>query len=310
MPPKPTSKTNSGMSKKTEKKQKEKTISDSTFGLKNKNKSTTVQNFIKGVANQVKNGNKSAQIQIDAEFEMKKNKKREEEEAALLAALYKTVETVKKATDEEKDPKTMLCAYFKQGLCQKGKKCKFSHDLDIEKKSEEIDIFTDQRMQIFDNADEDMKNWDEKTLTEVVKTQEGKYKSQKPTEIICKFFLEAVENRRYGWKWVCPNGMSCIYRHCLPPNYVLKRDAYIFKKDDDIILEEVLEEERAKITSEKGTPITKEKFLKWKEDKKKKKEEDLEKKKKRRSKKNWNKRNTCLKWKSIIQIRSKSFPSR
>lgn len=39
MPPK----TSSGVSKKTEKKQQEKIIEDRTFGLKNKNKSKTVQ---------------------------------------------------------------------------------------------------------------------------------------------------------------------------------------------------------------------------------------------------------------------------
>lgn len=195
------------------------------------------------------------------------------------------METVKHAKDE--DPKSILCAYFKQGLCQKGKKCKFSHDLDVEKKTEEIDIYTDQRMQIFDNSttEDDMKEWDEKKLAEVVKLQEGKYKNQKPTEIICKYFLDAVENRRYGWKWLCPNGMSCIYRHCLPPNYVLKRDQVVQKKDDDFILEEQLEQERSKITHEKGTPVTLEKFLAWKADKKKKKEEEIEKKRKEEAKK-------------------------
>lgn len=159
-------------------------------------------------------GNVSIDKEVNAEFEAKKAKKREEEEKALIASLYKTVETVKLvANEEETDPKKILCAYFKQGLCQKGKKCKYSHDLDIENKSEEIDVFTDQRMQLFDqNLDEDMEKWDEKKLSEVVKAQEGKYKSQKPTEIICKYFLDAVENKRYGWKWICPNGMSCIYR--------------------------------------------------------------------------------------------------
>ena len=28
----------------------------------------------------------------------------------------------------------MLCAFFKQGQCKKGDKCKFSHDLNIERK--------------------------------------------------------------------------------------------------------------------------------------------------------------------------------
>ena len=233
----------------------------------------------------MKSGNQSVQKEINAEFEAKKAKKKEEEEKALLASLYKTVDTVKSA--KEDDPKQIVCAYFKQGLCQKGKKCKYSHDLEMEKKSEDIDLYTDQRMQLFDqNVEEDMEKWDENKLKEVVKAQEGKYKSQKPTEIICKYFLDAVENRKYGWKWVCPNGMSCIYRHCLPPNYVLKRDMPTGKKEeDDTILEEVLEEERSKITSEKGTPVTKERFYAWKEEKKKKKEEELEKKRKEEAKK-------------------------
>lgn len=67
-----------------------------------------------------------------------------------------------------------------------------------------------------------MENWDADKLQEVVKQQETKYKLNKPTDIVCKFFLNALETKKYGWKWVCPNGMSCIYRHCLPPGYVLK----------------------------------------------------------------------------------------
>lgn len=45
-------------SKKTESKQKEKVVQDRTFGLKNKNKSKTVQTFIKGVAHAVNNDGK------------------------------------------------------------------------------------------------------------------------------------------------------------------------------------------------------------------------------------------------------------
>lgn len=43
------------------------------------------------------------------------------------------------------------------------------------------------------------------------------------TDIVCKYFMEAVENRIYGWFWVCPNGGdACMYRHCLPAGYELK----------------------------------------------------------------------------------------
>ena len=37
------------------------------------------------------------------------------------------------------------------------------------------------------------------------------------TAIVCKYFLEAVEKKQYGWFWHCPNGGdACKYRHCLP----------------------------------------------------------------------------------------------
>lgn len=33
---------------------------------------------------------------------------------------------------------------------------------------------------------------------------------------VCKYFLEAVEKKQYGWFWVCPNGgKDCHYRHAL-----------------------------------------------------------------------------------------------
>lgn len=47
-----------GASKKTEQKQKQKIVEDKTFGLKNKNKSKTVQKYIQGVQNQVQGQNK------------------------------------------------------------------------------------------------------------------------------------------------------------------------------------------------------------------------------------------------------------
>jgi len=43
------------------------------------------------------------------------------------------------------DPKSVLCVFFKQGMCQKGDKCKFSHDLEIERKAEKKNIYVDKR---------------------------------------------------------------------------------------------------------------------------------------------------------------------
>ena len=43
------------------------------------------------------------------------------------------------------DPKSVLCAFFKSGSCGKGAKCKFSHDLDIERKTEKRNLYEDVR---------------------------------------------------------------------------------------------------------------------------------------------------------------------
>ena len=43
------------------------------------------------------------------------------------------------------DPKSVLCVFFKQGLCSKGNKCKFSHDLSLEGKAEKRSMYVDKR---------------------------------------------------------------------------------------------------------------------------------------------------------------------
>ena len=43
------------------------------------------------------------------------------------------------------DPKSVLCAFFVQGTCQKGAKCKFSHDLSLANKSEKRSLYADKR---------------------------------------------------------------------------------------------------------------------------------------------------------------------
>jgi len=60
----------------------------------------------------------------------------------------------------------------------------------------------------------------------------------------------AVEQGKYGWKWICPNGMQCIYRHCLPPGYVIKRDAPIAKQENTVLLENKIDEDRNKLEKE------------------------------------------------------------
>lgn len=43
------------------------------------------------------------------------------------------------------DPKSIVCEFFRHGQCTKGNKCKFSHDLSVERKGPKISLFTDQR---------------------------------------------------------------------------------------------------------------------------------------------------------------------
>lgn len=61
---------------------------------------------------------------------------------------------------------------------------------------------------------------------------------------VCKFFLEAVEKKQYGWFWECPNGgKNCHYRHALPPGYVLKSQmkALLEEESNKISIEEEIE---------------------------------------------------------------------
>lgn len=60
------------------------------------------------------------------------------------------------------DPKTVLCTFYKQGNCEKGKKCKFSHDLSVERKGEKKNLYQDTREGEEEaKKKDDMAEWDE-----------------------------------------------------------------------------------------------------------------------------------------------------
>lgn len=285
MPPK---RNNNKMSAKAEQKLKNKIVEDKTFGLKNKKKSSKVAKYVQQVQQQVNQaGNRKMQKEQEEKKKILEQKKKEEaKRKAELSEIFKPVQIQQKVPFGV-DPKTILCAYFKSGTCQKGTRCKFSHDLNIERKAEKIDLYTDYRGKGKGNKnkkeeDDTMESWDQSKLESVIDKKFGKDNSQKPTEIVCKYFLEAIETRKYGFFWECPNGGNkCKYRHALPPGFVLKkketeeekRAREEREKENQISIEEFLETERHKL-GPNLTPITYESFNKWKSERKLKKEKE------------------------------------
>ena len=94
------------------------------------------------------------------------------------------------------------------------------------------------------------------------------------TDKVCKYFISAVEEGKYGWFWTCPNGGDkCMYKHSLPPGFILKtkeqRAAEKALMDKSplktLTLEDFLESERHKLTGTL-TPVTPESIAKWKKE--------------------------------------------
>ncbi|KAI8811303.1 hypothetical protein BJ742DRAFT_797164 [Cladochytrium replicatum] len=258
---------------KSEAKAKAKSVEDKTFGLKNKNKSAKVAKYVQQVTQQAdRSGNpKDLKTADDKKAAIAAKKKAEADKAAELAELFKPVQQQQKVPFGV-DPKTILCIYFKSGQCQKGTKCKFSHDLNVERKDQKINVYEDTRNQ---KEGDTMENWDAAKLEDVINRKHGSDNANKnkPTDIVCKFFLEAIENEKYGWFWECPNGgKACKYRHALPPGYILKkketeeerRAREEAEKENEISLEQFLDEEERHKLGTNLTPITYESFKAWK----------------------------------------------
>lgn len=266
MPPK--AKPAAAPSKKADQKKKEKVIEDKTFGLKNK-KGSKQQKFIQQVEKQVKTGGIPPRKVVDDSQKRKEEKAKKELEKKELSLLFKPVITQK--VDKGTDPKSVLCAFFKQGQCVKGDKCKFSHDLTIERKAEKRSLYVDMR----DDEEDNMDAWDEEKLNDVIGLKHGETNATNATEIICKYFLDAVEKSKYGWFWECPTGAKCHYRHALPPGFILKKDKKREEKKDEITIEELVERERAALSTRNLTKVTLESMTAWKKRKLKEKRDAL-----------------------------------
>ena len=111
------------------------------------------------------------------------DEKRRKEEAALLAPVQ--VQKIPFGVD----PKTVLCAFYKAGNCDKGNKCKFSHNPDVERKVEKRNLYDDSREQDKSGVlytrrtpvheahlrflADTMETWDEEKLRNVVLSKHG-----------------------------------------------------------------------------------------------------------------------------------------
>mmetsp|Transcript_11321 Transcript_11321/g.30604 ORF Transcript_11321/g.30604 Transcript_11321/m.30604 type:complete len:482 (-) Transcript_11321:166-1611(-) len=265
MPPK-------GKPSKAEQQQKQKKVEDKTFGLKNKNKSKAVQNYIKQAT-------ESANAMSKDEKQRRKEKEEREKaqrEKAERDAIFKPVVSQKKPPPGA-DPKSVICAFFKEGKCTKGAKCKFSHDLSQERKAAKINIYADRREE---KEKEDIYK-DQETLEKAITDRNAKSGQRCASDKICKHFLDAVERRQYGWVWVCPNGGDkCQYRHALPPGFKLKSELeaerLLAADVEEERLEDQIEEQRAALKVR--TPLTFEMFVTWRERKKREMQEEADKK--------------------------------
>lgn len=246
------------------------TVEDKTFGMKNKKGGAAKKQIAQLQAQQKSNQN------ADEKRKAAEREQRQKEKDAAEAAKREAAELFKPAQTQKVpfgvDPKTVLCQFYKAGHCEKGKKCKFSHDLAVGRRQERKDLYQDTREQEKAEKEKDnMDDWDEEKLKKVIMSKHGNPRTT--TDKVCKYFIDAVENGKYGWFWQCQNGDACKYRHSLPPGYVLKtkeqravEKALLDKSPlKTLTLEDFLESERHKLTGTL-TPVTPESFAKWKKD--------------------------------------------
>jgi hypothetical protein len=264
------------------------TVEDKTFGMKNK-KGGAAAKQIAQLQAQSKSNKSPEEKRKEAEKEARAKEKAAAEAAKKEAAdLFKPVQVQKVPFGV--DPKTVLCQFFKAGTCEKGKKCKFSHDLEVGRKGQKKDLYQDTREDEKDEKEKDkMDDWDEEKLRKVVLSKHGNPKTT--TDKVCKYFIQAVEDAKYGWLWTCPNGgNNCMYRHSLPPGYGCAHSfffdlqliwcRFVLKTKEQraaekalmdksplktLTLEDFLESERHKLTGTL-TPVTPETFAKWKKE--------------------------------------------
>ncbi|KAK6381534.1 Translation machinery-associated protein 46 [Exophiala oligosperma] len=223
-------------------------VEDKTFGMKNK-KGGSAKKQIAQLQAQAKSNKSPEEKRKEAEKEQRKKEKEAAEAAKAEAAeLFKPIQVQKVPFGV--DPKTVLCQFFKQGHCDKGRKCKFSHDLDVGKKVAKKDLYQDTREQEKEDKEKDtMDDWDEEKLRKVVVSKHGNPRTT--TDKVCKYFIQAVEDGKF----------------VLKTREQRRAEKELMDKSPlkTLTLEDFLESERHKLTGTL-TPVTPESFAKWKKE--------------------------------------------
>ena len=77
-----------------------------------------------------------------------------------------------------------VCPFYAKGTCRHGKRCRMKH---VIKESPKLNVYQDPR--------DHMENWTQEELEKNVAAKDNKVQ----TEIICKYFLEAIEKSKVNF---------------------------------------------------------------------------------------------------------------
>ena len=120
--------------------------------------STTLRNQINSYVQQLQKSAQTGPKTGPTPEEVRKQKKKlEEEQQRELASLF-AVAIKQPKLQPGVDPKSVVCEFYRAGQCTKGFKCKYSHDLAVERKTQKIDLFSDMRG---GEEEEGMEDWDQ-----------------------------------------------------------------------------------------------------------------------------------------------------
>lgn len=199
-----------------------KLVEEQMFGMKNKGKSAKLKKLASSL-----------------EASYTKGKSRQAEAAKpVVQEIYQKIPV-------GMDPRAVLCINFKNGVCSNGDSCRFSHELD-----------QDKRLRDLRAAVESAKA----SAAATERADDADSGDDGKEERICKYYIEALRTGKHNPKWTCPNGHACQGKHSPPKGYVLKDE-----KQSDITIEEYIENERSKLP-EQQTPMTEELFNMWKKE--------------------------------------------